>query len=276
MLRAATPMRIALGIEYDGADFCGWQTQRSGVRAIQPLVEAALARVAAHRVTVHCAGRTDSGVHATYQVVHFETEAQRSARSWILGANANLPPDVALLWALPVPDDFHARFSAHARSYDYVLSNRRTRPGLWRGKVSWECRALDVPAMGEAAQYLLGEHDFTSFRAQGCQAKHPIRTLHRCDVVMVEPCIVFRVEANAFLQHMVRNVVGTLLEVGLGGQPPAWVGAVLAARDRRQAGVTAPPDGLYLTGVRYAEDYGLPQPPRTCPVLAGYAGPTFD
>ena len=269
-------MRIALGIEYDGAEFCGWQTQRSGIRVIQPLVETALARVAAHTVTVHCAGRTDRGVHATYQVVHFDTHAQRSARSWILGANANLPPDVAVLWALPVPDDFHARFSARARIYDYVLSNRRTRPGLWCGKVSWECRALDVPAMAEAAHYLLGEHDFTSFRAQGCQARHPIRTLHRFDVVVIEPCIVFRVEANAFLQHMVRNFVGTLLKVGRGEQLPAWVGNVLAARDRRQAGMTAPPDGLYLTGVRYAEEYGLPPPPFTCPVLASYAGPSFD
>jgi tRNA pseudouridine38-40 synthase len=268
-------MRIALGIEYDGANFCGWQTQRQGIRAIQPMVEAALARVAAHSVTVHCAGRTDSGVHATYQVVHFDTEAQRSARSWILGANANLPDDVAVLWAVPVLDDFHARFSARARSYDYVLSNRRTRPGLWRNKLSWECRALSVPAMAEAAQYLLGEHDFTSFRAQGCQAKHPIRTLYRCEVVVVEPCIVFRVEANAFLQHMVRNFVGTLLEVGRGERPAAWVAEVLAARDRRQAGMTAAPDGLYLTGVRYGEEYGLPPPSRSCPVLASYAGPSF-
>ena len=268
-------MRIALGIEYDGADFCGWQTQRQGIRTIQPLLEAALTRVAAHRVSVHCAGRTDSGVHATYQVVHFETHAQRSARSWILGTNANLPADVAVLWAVPVADNFHARFSARARSYDYVLSNRRTRPGLWRGKVSWECRALNVPAMAAAAQYLLGEHDFTSFRAQGCQAKHPIRTLYRCDVVMIEPCIVFRVEANAFLQHMVRNFVGSLLEVGRGERPTQWLAQLLAARDRRHAGMTAPPDGLYLTGVRYAEEYGLPPPSRRDPVLASYDGPSF-
>lgn len=276
MIYAATPMRIALGIEYDGSGFSGWQTQSSDIRAIQPLVEAALTIVAAHRVSVHCAGRTDAGVHATYQVVHFETEAQRSARAWILGSNANLPRDVSVLWAVPVSDDFHARFSARARSYDYLLSHRRTRPGLWHGKVSWECRALDVAAMTEAARYLLGEHDFTSFRAQGCQAKHPIRTLHRLDVVTIEPCIVFRVEANAFLQHMVRNLVGTLLEIGRGKQPPAWAAEVLAARDRRRAGVTAPPDGLYLTGVRYGEEYGLPAASLTCPVLAGYAGPTFD
>jgi len=269
-------MRIALGIEYDGSDFSGWQTQRAGIRAIQPLVEAALGRVAAHPVIVHCAGRTDSGVHATYQVVHFETTASRTVRSWILGANANLPPDVAVLWAMPVPDAFHARFSARSRSYDYVLSNRRTRPGLWRGKVSWECRALDVPAMRDAARHLLGEHDFSAFRAQGCQAKHPIRTLHRLDVVVMEPCVVFRVEANAFLQHMVRNFVGTLLEVGRGRQPAEWVAAVLKGRDRSVAGMTAPPDGLYLCGVRYAEEYGLPPPPRECPVLACYDGPAFD
>ena len=269
-------MRIALGIEYDGTDFCGWQTQAAGIRAVQPEVETALSRVAAHPVTVHCAGRTDTGVHATYQVVHFETSAARNARSWILGANANLPPDVGVLWALPVPDDFHARFSAHARSYDYVLSNRRTRPALWRGKVSWECRALDVAAMAEAARHLLGEHDFSAFRAQGCQAKHPIRTLHRLEVVAMPPCIVFRVEANAFLQHMVRNFVGTLLEVGRGRQPPSWVAEVLAGRDRRLAGMTAPPDGLYLSGVRYAPHYGLPPPPTQCPLLASYDGPAFD
>ena len=269
-------MRIALGIEYDGSAFCGWQTQPAGIRAIQPMVEAALTRVAAHRVSVHCAGRTDAGVHATYQVVHFDTEAQRSARAWILGANANLPRDVSVLWAVPVPDDFHARFSARARSYDYLLSHRRTRPGLWHGKLSWECRTLNVAAMAEAAQSLLGEHDFTSFRAQGCQAKHPIRSLYRLDVVTIEPCIVFRVEANAFLQHMVRNLVGTLLQIGRGKRPTAWAAEVLAARDRRQAGVTASPDGLYLSGVRYAEEYRLPAPSRTFPVLAGYAGPTFD
>ncbi len=269
-------MRIALGIEYDGSDFSGWQSQPSGVRAIQPLVEAALTRVAAHPISVHCAGRTDAGVHATYQVIHFETQAQRSARAWILGANANLPRDVSVIWALPVPDNFHARFSARARSYDYLLSHRRTRPSLWHGKLSWECRPLNVEAMVEASRCLLGEHDFTSFRAQGCQAKHPIRTLYRLDVVTVEACLVFRVEANAFLQHMVRNLVGTLLEIGRGKRPAAWAGEVLAARDRRLAGVTAPPDGLYLTGVRYPEEYRLPAPSRISPVLAGYAGPTFD
>lgn len=269
-------MRIALGIEYDGTDFCGWQTQAAGIRAVQPQLEAALSRVANHPVIVHCAGRTDTGVHATYQVVHFESDAKRSARSWILGANANLPADVGVLWAMPVADDFHARFSAHARSYDYVLSNRRTRPALWRGKVSWECRALDIAAMAEAAQHLLGEHDFSAFRAQGCQAKHPIRTLHRLEVVEMAPCIVFRVEANAFLQHMVRNFVGTLLEVGRGQRPPAWVATVLAGRDRSRAGMTAPPDGLYLSGVRYADKYGLPAPPRNCPVLACYDGPAFE
>lgn len=269
-------MRIALGIEYDGSPFHGWQTQMAGVRAIQPEVEAALSRVAAHPVTVQCAGRTDTGVHATFQVVHFDTEAVRSRRSWVLGANVNLPPEVSVLWAQPVPPDFNARFSARARSYDYVLSNRATRPGLWRGRVSWECRPLDVAAMAEAAGYLLGEHDFSAFRAQGCQSKHPIRTVHRCEVRVVPPCIVVRVEANAFLQHMVRNFVGTLMEVGLGRRAPAWVGEVLAGRDRSLSGWTAPPDGLYLSGVRYEPHYGLPAPPDTCPVLAGYLGPAFD
>ncbi|MGE0859431.1 MAG: tRNA pseudouridine(38-40) synthase TruA [Gammaproteobacteria bacterium] len=269
-------MRIALGLEYDGSAFKGWQTQRAGVRAIQPEVEAALSRVADHPVSVQCAGRTDTGVHATFQVVHFDTSAVRTPRAWVLGCNVNLPPQIAVLWARVVPDDFNARFSARARSYDYVLSNRQTRPALWRGRVSWECRPLDVAAMIAAAPQLLGEHDFSSFRAQGCQAQHPIRTVHRLEVRVVPPCIVVRVEANAFLQHMVRNFVGTLLEVGLGRHPPAWVGEVLAARDRRLAGWTAPPDGLYLTGVRYEPHFGLPAPPDTWPVLAAYAGQAFD
>ena len=269
-------MRIALGLEYDGSGFCGWQTQARSVRTIQPEVEAALTRVAAQAVVLHCAGRTDTGVHASYQVVHFETSAQRSPRSWVLGANANLPPDIAVLWARPVADDFHARFSAHSRSYAYVISNRRTRPGLWRGKITWECRPLDPEAMAAAASYWLGEHDFSSFRAHGCQSRHPIRTVHRCEVEADDQCIVITVEANAFLQHMVRNFAGVLLEIGCGQRPPIWAKEVLRARARVAAGITAPPHGLYLTAVNYSPHFDLPPPSRTRPVLPSYSGPPFD
>ena len=268
-------MRIALGLEYDGAAYHGWQTQL-GVRAIQPTVEAALTQVADHPVQVHCAGRTDTGVHALYQVVHFDTAAVRTMRSWILGANVNLPPDVAVLWARPVPDAFHARFSARSRAYDYVICNRRTRPGLWRDKVSWECRPLDAVAMAEAARHWLGEHDFSSFRAQGCQSRHPRRTVLRCDVRAADQFIVLQVEANAFLQHMVRNFAGVLMEIGRGQHKPQWAAEVLAQRDRTCAGITAPAQGLYLTAVRYAPEFELPPPPLASPAFACYTGPDFD
>jgi tRNA pseudouridine38-40 synthase len=253
-------MRLALGIEYDGSAFCGWQSQ-PGVRTIQPCVEAALSRVAARPVRVSCAGRTDTAVHAVGQVIHFDTEAVRDTRAWLLGANANLPRDVGVVWAHEVRDDFDARFSAIARRYCYVIVNRTTRPALWAGKQSWECRALDATAMAVAARHLIGEHDFTSFRAAGCQARHAVRTILHLDVVRHGDWILVDVEANAFLQHMVRNVVGVLLAVGRGERPTEWVAEVLQARDRTHAAATAPPDGLYFVGARYPTYFHVPDPP---------------
>lgn len=251
-------MRIAAGIEYDGACFCGWQLQEEGVRTVQGAVEEALGKVADEMIRVACAGRTDTGVHATAQVVHFDTEAQRSERSWVFGANANLPKDVALLWARPVDDDFHARFSARSRAYRYVIFNRHVRPTFLARRVAWEYRPLDVEPMQQAAKYLLGEHDFSSYRALACQAKSPVRTIHRLDVSRRGELLFIDIEANAFLHHMVRNVAGVLMAVGAGERDPAWAGEVLDARDRTIGGVTAPPYGLYLVRVGYPESFGIP------------------
>ncbi|MEX2479794.1 MAG: tRNA pseudouridine(38-40) synthase TruA [Gammaproteobacteria bacterium] len=264
-------MRIALGIEYDGTAFQGWQRQH-GVRTVQQEIEQALSRVADHAVSVSCAGRTDSGVHALYQVAHFETHAERSARSWVLGANTNLPDDVSVSWARPVPPRFHARFSATSRLYHYLICNREARPGVWHGRVSWECRALDCERMQQAARHWLGEHDFSSFRAQACQARHPVRTVHQCTVAERDGLIVVTVEANAFLHHMVRNFAGVLMQIGRGQHEPDWAREVLEYRARERGGVTAPPHGLYLGAVRYPPEFDLPPPPSTIPILAAYAG----
>ncbi|MGR8921296.1 MAG: tRNA pseudouridine(38-40) synthase TruA [Gammaproteobacteria bacterium] len=267
-------MRIALGVEYDGSRFHGWQRQRDE-RTVQAELERALTRVADEPVDVVCAGRTDTGVHATGQVVHFDTGAHRSERSWVLGSNVNLPGDVAVVWARPVPDDFHARFSARSRTYVYLISTRQARPGLWSGRVSWECRPLELARMQAAATALVGEHDFSSFRAKGCQAHSPVRTIHRLELTERDGLITLTVEANAFLQHMVRNLAGVLMEIGRGRRVPAWAAEVLAARERERGGVTAPPSGLYLAAVRYAEEFGLPAAAGAAPALAAYAGAAF-
>ena len=250
-------MRIALGLEYDGSRFHGFERQPAR-RTIQGDVEEALTRIAASPVRVICAGRTDAGVHALGQVVHFDTTASRPVHAWVRGANTYLPPDVAVLWARNVDDDFHARFLALRRRYRYVIVNRSTRPALLAGRAAWEYRRLDTRLMHLGAQHLAGEHDFSSFRAAGCQARHPVRRVHRIGVLRVGERIVIDVHANAFLQHMVRNIAGTLVAVGSGEREPAWIVSVLAARDRRAAGVTAPPGGLYLVGVDYPEAAGLP------------------
>lgn len=250
-------MKIALVLEYDGSAFSGWQAQAHAT-SVQASVEQALARVADHPVRVQCAGRTDAGVHACAQVVHFETQAERAPRAWMLGTNAHLPRDISVWWAAPVADTFNARFSATRRRYRYVLCNRATRVGLWRDRLAWECRPLDCDAMAVAARVLEGEHDFSSFRAAGCQSRHPVRTLHRIRITRRGDFVAFDLDANAFLQHMVRNIVGTLLEIGRGERPPAWLREVLDARDRRCAGMTAPPDGLYFTHVEYPACHGLP------------------
>jgi len=254
-------MRIALGIEYDGSAFKGWQLQRHGVRTVQAVVEAALQEVAAHPVRVTCAGRTDTGVHAVGQVAHFDTEAERAPRNWVLGTNANLPSDVAVNWAQVVDADFHARFSAEARSYRYLILNRPTRSSLLAGRATWVHRALDERAMHRAGQALLGTHDFSSYRAQGCQAKSPVRTLHSLSVARRGDLIELRVHANAFLHHMIRNIAGVLMAIGRGERPLEWAAQVLELRDRTLGGVTAPPDGLYFERVWYPAIHRIPEPP---------------
>lgn len=252
-------MRIAAGIEYDGSNFCGWQLQKDAVRTVQGEVEAALGKVANHAVRVNCAGRTDAGVHATAQVVHFDTDAVREERAWVFGTNANLPKDVVVLWAKPVSDEFHARFSAIRRAYRYVIFTREVRPTFLAGRVTWHYRELDTERMQQAGNLLLGEHDFSSYRAVACQAKSPVRTLHRLEVTQQGPFIFIDVEANAFLHHMVRNIAGVLMTIGEGERPVEWSREVLEARDRTLGGVTGHPSGLYLTRVGYPEKFGLPQ-----------------
>lgn len=252
-------MRVALGIEYAGTRYAGWQRQTSAP-SVQTEVEAALSKVADHPVEVVCAGRTDTGVHALAQVVHFETGAVRTMRSWTLGANTHLPPDVAVTWAAPVADDFHARFSALARSYRYVILNRTARSAVLRERTCWWHQPLDAERMHAAAQALVGEHDFTSFRAAECQSRVPIRRLERIAVRREGQFVSLEVTANAFLHHMVRNIAGTLLEVGEGSRPVTWVAELLTARDRTVSGPTAPAAGLYFAAVRYPERFGVPPP----------------
>ncbi|MGB1220045.1 MAG: tRNA pseudouridine(38-40) synthase TruA [Alcanivoracaceae bacterium] len=253
--------RIALGVEYDGSAYSGWQTQQAGVATVQSRVEAALARVADHPVSVICAGRTDRGVHATGQVIHMDSDAVRDEKAWVHGANANLPDDIAIRWARPVDDSFHARFRAHSRCYRYVILNHPVRPALFRRQVTWNYRPLDVALMAQAAEHLVGTHDFTSYRGIQCQAKSPVKTLHRLDVTQQQQYLVIEAEANAFLMHMVRNIAGVLMAIGAGKAAPDWAGEVLAARDRTRGGVTAPPFGLYLVHIGYPGEYGLPDEP---------------
>ena len=252
--------RIALGIEYDGGVFRGWQTQPGG-GTVQDALQAALARIVGAPVGVVCAGRTDAGVHATGQVVHFDAPVERPLMAWVRGVNSFLPAAVSVCWAQPVADDFHARFSAYARRYRYLLLNRPQRPGVGHGRIGWQHRPLDADVMQKAAARLLGEHDFSAFRAADCQAKTPVRTMHSADVRRFGELIVFDFEANAFLHHMVRNLVGSLVAIGQGRYPPAWIDELLARRDRRFAAPTFAADGLYLVGVRYEAHWGLPAHP---------------
>ncbi len=251
-------MRIALGVEYDGSAFCGWQYQDHSP-SVQEAVEKALSKVANESVRVICAGRTDTGVHAAEQVIHFDTHVERPMRAWIFGANANLPKEVVILWATPISDEFHARFSAMRRSYRYVICNRLVRPSFLARRTTWEYRPLDVERMAAAGHYLLGEHDFTSYRAQGCQAKSPVRTIHRLEVGRRDELIFIDIEANAFLHHMVRNIAGVLMAIGAGERPVEWAKEVLEHCDRSLGGVTAQPSGLYLTHVQYPSQFALPQ-----------------
>ena len=252
--------RIALGIEYDGSKYYGWQRQNE-VRSVQEKLEKALSQVANEPINVFCAGRTDSGVHGTGQVVHFETHAARKDAAWTLGVNANLPGDIAVRWVKAVPDDFHARFSATARRYRYIIYNHRLRPAVLGQGVTHYHQPLDAERMHRAAQSLLGENDFTSFRAVQCQSKTPWRNITHLAVSRQGPYVILDIRANAFLHHMVRNITGSLLEVGMGNQPASWIEQLLVARDRELAGATAKAGGLYLVDVTYPDHFDLPSLP---------------
>jgi tRNA pseudouridine38-40 synthase len=250
-------MRIALGLEYDGSALRGWQKQPGG-GTVQDELESALGHIAGERIAVVCAGRTDAGVHAAAQVAHFDARVERPPTAWVRGVNAFLPENVAVRWAQPVSDAFHARFSAHGRCYRYLLIDRAPRPGLWHGRAGWSHRPLAEDLMQRAARCLLGEHDFSAFRASGCQARTPVKTLRRAEVRRVGEWLVFDFEASAFLHRQVRNMVGSLVQVGQGRHSPEWIGELLASRDRARAAPTFAAAGLYLVGVRDDKRWGLP------------------
>ncbi|MGZ8256858.1 MAG: tRNA pseudouridine(38-40) synthase TruA [Gallionella sp.] len=251
-------MRIALGVEYDGSPYCGWQSQAEGL-TVQDTLQAALSAIAGKKISVMAAGRTDTGVHGIEQVVHFDSDVARPMQAWVRGVNALLPKSIAVRWAHPVSDEFHARFSAQGRSYRYFLLNRSTRSALHAGKVGWFYAPLDLAKMQQAAQCLLGTHDFSAFRAAQCQAKSPLKTLHQLDIYREGEMLIFDVSADAFLHHMVRNLVGCLVYVGKGKYPIAWLTDVLESCDRKRAAPTFSPDGLYLRHVKYDTKWGLPQ-----------------
>ena len=257
-------MRYALGLEYDGSGFCGWQSQPSGC-SVQDAVDAALSRIAAHGVRSQCAGRTDAGVHALSQVLHFDTSAKRPLSAWVRGVNTHLPRAISIQWARAVSADFHARSKATGRAYVYVLLNRPERPGVHARRVGWYHRPLQVEPMRTAVQTLLGVHDFSAFRAAECQALSPVKELRRADVQRIGELVLFEFAADAFLHHMVRNLVGCLVKIGDGGRDGVWLRQVLESRDRNQAAPTFAPDGLYLTAVEYDAVWGLPALPRPAP-----------
>jgi len=266
----ANSTRVALAVEYDGSAFSGWQKQSSpNLPTVQSALESALSRVANHPVSTTCAGRTDSGVHATCQVVHFDAAIDRGQKAWTLGVNTMLPGSVRVLWAQAMPGDFHARFSATGRRYRYVIYRRATPSAILFRKVTAIRQELDLDALNAGSRLLLGEQDFSSFRAAGCQSRSPFREVTHACWQEQGAFLVFEVEANAFLQHMVRNLVGSLLVVGAGERPPEWMAELLAARDRTQAGKTAAPDGLYLAGVDYAAEWQLPVTACDPPMLIG-------
>lgn len=268
-------MRIALGIEYDGSAFCGWQTQPAGC-AVQDRLEAALGEIAGAPVATICAGRTDAGVHALDQVVHFDTTARRPLTAWVRGTNALLPGALAVTWAREVDGGFHARYSALARCYRYVLLNHPVRPAADRLRVGWFHAPLSVNAMRRAATFLIGEHDFSAFRAAECQARSPVRTVSRIDIERRGDYVVFDICANAFLHHMVRNIVGALVYVGKGRHPADWLAQVLAGRDRALAAPTFDAAGLYLARVSYDAKWGLPDATRAAAPWLAHAMDSGD
>jgi tRNA pseudouridine38-40 synthase len=258
----ATDVRLVAGVEYAGFAFCGFQSQPSRC-GVQDALQDAIEKIAGHRAVVTAAGRTDAGVHAVSQIVHFDAEASRPDSAWVRGVNAHLPSTASVLWAQPVAEDFHARFSATARHYTYLLLNRAERPGLWAQRVGWYHHPLDVDAMQAGAAQLIGTHDFSSFRAAECQAKTPVKTLSRALVTRGGGIVRFEFSANAFLHHMVRNIVGALVFVGAGKMSAPWIGELLAARDRTRGAPTFAADGLYFTGADYDPALGLPATVRS-------------
>lgn len=251
-------MRLALGISYNGQAYQGWQSQLSG-QTVQDKLELALGKLAGHRVSTLCAGRTDAGVHGLMQVIHFDTQLERATASWVRGTNAFLPRDIAVEWAQDMPSDFHCRASALSRRYAYILRESPVRPSIDADRVGWSFRPLDRSVMQEAAQCLLGENDFSSFRAAACQALSPVKTLQRVDISQRGAYWRFEFEANAFLHHMIRNLMGCLIAIGQHKYPPQWMQSVLLARDRDAAAPTFSPNGLYFLGPRYAPHWGLPE-----------------
>lgn len=259
--------RIALGVEYKGSNYRGFQRQPQGIPSVQACLEQALSQVAGGApVELTCAGRTDAMVHACVQVVHFDTPIQRSEKAWVMGANSYLPADISILWAKPMPAHFDARFSAYARRYRYVIYSDLIRPAHLHQEVTWTYKTLDIEKMQAAANYLLGTHDFSSFRAAECQAKKPVKTVHHARVLSFGQFIVLDIRADAFLHHMVRNIVGVLMRIGAGEKPIEWMAQVIAAQDRKQADVTAPPYGLYMIKADYPDEFAMPQ---------RYLGPHF-
>ena len=251
-------MRHVACVEYDGANFSGWQAQKHNVRTVQQQVEKALSKVADHDIEIITAGRTDTGVHATHQVIHFDSDAERDTFAWCRGANRFMDQDVRVLWVRPVSSEFHARFSALSRSYRFIIYNNPIQSAIFRSASSHEYRSLDPMRMSEAGRSLLGQHDFSSFRAAGCQAHSPIRTVSEFYLDSCADWIWFDIKANAFLQHMVRNIAGSLIEVGCGKREIGWIKDLLRKKDRTLAGITAPPHGLYLTGVEYPKEFDIP------------------
>lgn len=257
-------MRLAAGLEYDGSRFLGWQIQAQEP-TIQSCIQQSLSRVADQDISVTASGRTDAGVHAIEQVIHFDTNSERSERSWVLGMNSYLPEGISGLWVRAVSDEFHARFNAVSRRYRYVILNRQVQPAIDAGRVTWCREPLNAEAMNQAAQALVGEHDFTSFRASACQARHPVREVREISVRRNENFVILDITANAFLYHMVRNIAGSLIAVGKGEYQVGWIGEVLKSRDRDAAGVTASPHGLYFFKTRYPAGSGLPASLRPFP-----------
>lgn len=249
--------RIALSVEYNGAAYYGWQRQKN-VNSVQQELEQALKSISQQDIEIYCAGRTDAGVHATNQIVHFNTTVERPAKAWTMGVNANIPDTISVKWARHVPDDFHARYTATARRYRYIIYNSSLRPGIFAEGVSHYYLPLDAKPMHEAAQSLLGEHDFTSFRASHCQSKSPFRNIHHARVSRIGKYVILDIKANAFLHHMVRNIMGSLIKIGIGEEPVSWINELLAVKDRTKAAATAKPNGLFLVEVDYPKEWGLP------------------